>query len=147
MSTHSYRVQAELNLQQMLDQFALIQQLNPTIKASNYEEMILEMYPLPYRMLGVFDGEHCIAVCGYWVLTKLYCGKYLELDNVVVDEKYRSKGIGKIMSEHMNQIAIKENCRVMVLDAYIPNQKAHEFYEREGYEKKGYHFVKKVIYP
>jgi ribosomal protein S18 acetylase RimI-like enzyme len=31
----------------------------------------------------------------------------------------------------------------MMLDAYLENEKAHAFYEREGFTKRGYHFLKK----
>jgi ribosomal protein S18 acetylase RimI-like enzyme len=142
-----FTIKTSLNKSQMLDQYPLILQLNPGMKKQRFEEMIEALQALPYSMLGIFEGEKCIGICGYWIMTKLYCGKYLELDNVVVDGAYRSAGIGKIMSEEMEKIALAQNCSVMMLDAYIPNEKAHQFYERLGFEKRGYHFIKKLIYP
>jgi ribosomal protein S18 acetylase RimI-like enzyme len=143
----AFTIQTSMSKSQMLDQYELILLLNPNLKQEQFEESIEAMCNFPYKMLGVFEGEKCVGICGYWVMTKLYSGKYLELDNVVVAEAYRSAGIGKLMSDEMERIALAENCKVMMLDAYIPNVKAHEFYERLGFEKRGYHFIKKIVYP
>jgi GNAT superfamily N-acetyltransferase len=144
MSVESFRVQTELTKAQMLQAYVLVKQLNPKMSEAEYAARLEDMWQYPYRMMGVFEGTSCIAVAGYWVMTKLYCGKYLELDNVVVDETHRSRGIGKVICEVLQEIAYKENCEVMMLDAYIPNTRAHEFYEQLGFAKKGYHFVKKL---
>jgi GNAT superfamily N-acetyltransferase len=140
----NFLVQTELSAEQMWEQFHLLKQLNPNLKEANFKTMLAEMLHYPYKMLGVFEGEKCVAISGYWVMTKFYCGRYLEMDNVVVDEQYRSKGIGKIICDELEKIALKENCRVMMLDAYLSNVAAHVFYEREGFEKKGFHFLKKL---
>ncbi len=31
----------------------------------------------------------------FWISTKIYSGKYVELDKALIAEKYRSQGIGK----------------------------------------------------
>jgi len=139
-----FLVQTELSYDQMLEQFHLLKQLNPNLKETNFKTMLAEMFQYPYKMLGVFENGKCIAISGYWIMTKFYCGRYLEMDNVVVDENYRSKGIGKLICDELEKIALKENCRVMMLDAYISNESAQVFYEREGFEKKGYHFLKRL---
>jgi GNAT superfamily N-acetyltransferase len=72
----------------------------------------------------------------------LWCGKYIELDNVVVDPSYRSKGIGKLMSDFLEKKALEMKCTILVLDAYTNNFGAHRFYYNQGYGPKGFHFVK-----
>lgn len=141
----NFDIQPELDLGQQLNCYAILTQLNPGLKEDQFHKMILEMQNHPYKMLGVLHNQEIIAISGYWILTKLYCGKYLEMDNVVVDDKYRSLGIGKLMVDTLSQIAIQQRCNVMMLDAYIPNIKAHTFYESLGFEKKGYHFVKPLF--
>jgi RimJ/RimL family protein N-acetyltransferase len=32
----------------------------------------------------------------------------------------------------------------MMLDAYLENEKAHAFYERAGFIRRGYHFIKTI---
>lgn len=97
-----------------------------------------------YKLLGVFEGDKLLAISGYWIAHKLYCGKYLEADNVVVDENARSLGIGQQLQQELERIARENQCNVMMLDAYLENTAGHRFYERAGYEKKGYHFIKKL---
>ncbi|MBI3232577.1 MAG: GNAT family N-acetyltransferase, partial [Bacteroidetes bacterium] len=84
----------------------------------------------------------CIAVSGYWIGAKLYCGSYLEIDNFVVDEKHRSSGIGKQLIEWLTNEAKAHQCETMMLDAYVENFKAHHFYYREGFIARGFHYIK-----
>lgn len=97
-----------------------------------------------YHLLAVFAEEKLVAISGYWIAHKLYCGKYLEPDNVVVDEHFRSQGVGEILQKKLEAIAVENGCEVMMLDAYLDNLAGHKFYERQGYQRKGYHFIKKI---
>ncbi|MDZ4758109.1 MAG: GNAT family N-acetyltransferase [Bacteroidota bacterium] len=129
---------------EMLAQVELLQQLNPNIEHNSCSQMLRDMIANNYKMIGAFVGEVCVGISGYWIGTKLYSGKYLEMDNVVVDEGHRSARIGAMLCDYLDTIAKENNCQMMMLDAYIENEKAHRFYEREGYTKRGYHFIKKL---
>jgi len=129
-------------LEEMLTQFPLIQQLQPKLIFEEYKTMLPEMIRYGYFQVGVFENEKCIGLSGIWISTKLYSEKYLEMDNVIIDEKYRSKGIGKLLTDWCINKAKENNCKRVMLDAYLENEKAHLFYEREGFVKKGFHFIK-----
>jgi ribosomal protein S18 acetylase RimI-like enzyme len=129
---------------EMLPMLPLIQQLSPSVTAENYAIMLEEMIAKDYKMLAIFDGETCVGLSGFWIATKFYSGKYLEMDNVVVAEDHRNKGIGKILCDVLLDLAIKEGVKTIMLDAYLENHKAHAFYEREGFEKRGYHILKRL---
>jgi hypothetical protein len=49
------------------------------------------MVPHNYKQLAVFENEICIAVTGFWTGTKLWSGKYIEIDNFIVHPEHRSK--------------------------------------------------------
>ena len=72
----------------------------------------------------------------------MWCGAYLELDNVVVIEAARGTGAGKLLSTYLDQKAIELGCHIMTLDAYSNNFKAHRFYYNQGYAPRGFHFIK-----
>ncbi len=91
---------------------------------------------------GRWKSDECIAISGYWLGTKLWCGKYLELDNVVVKSSNRGSGAGKLIQTYLEKKAQEMNCNIMVLDAYANNYKAHRFYYNQGYAPKGFHFIK-----
>lgn len=128
----------------MVHLLPLINQLSPDIKQPDYERMIRDMLAHGYRMVGIFDGNTCVGVSGFWVGTKLYCDKYLEPDNVVIDKAYRSKGLGKMLLDWLHAEAERNGCRALILDAYVENFSGHRFYYREGFIARGYHFLKKI---
>ena len=105
-------------INEMLQEIEVMKELYPSLTEVQYTEMLTSMLPHNYQQIAVYDEERCVGISGFWVGTKLWCGKYLELDNVIVSAKYRSKGVGKIMSEYLEKKAIELNCNIQVLDAY-----------------------------
>ncbi|MGB0915060.1 MAG: GNAT family N-acetyltransferase, partial [Crocinitomicaceae bacterium] len=97
--------------------------------------------PHNYGQVAVYEGENCLGLTGYWIGTKLWCGRYLELDNVVVSKKYRSKGAGKKLFDFMQKKAEEENCNMLALDSYSDNFKAHKFFYGQGFIPRGFHFI------
>lgn len=138
------RTEQIFSAEEMFPFYPLIQQLQPWLKEEHYRSHLQEMTQHNYSQLVVWENEQPVGMSGIWLNHKLYCGKYLEMDNVVVDTNYRNKGIGNLLYEKALEIAVKENCRVMMLDAYLENTGAHRFYERYGFEKQGFHFIKKI---
>ena len=129
-------------IDEMISQLSVMQELYPTLTEIQYYEMLTEMIPNNYGQIAVFEDGKCVGISGYWIGTKLWCGKYLELDNVIVSKEYRSKGVGKILSDFLDNKAHLNNCTILVLDAYTSNFKAHRFYYNQGFSPKGFHFVK-----
>ena len=128
--------------EQMLAQLPIIQQLYPDYTLEIYGNLLDKMIPHNYKQLIVVENNTTVGLAGFWIGTKLWSGKYLELDNVVVHNDFRSKGIGSIMTEYLNQKAIDEDCNMIALDAYTTNFGAQKFYMNHGFVPKGFHFVK-----
>ncbi len=129
-------------IEEMMEQFPLIQQLYPDYSTEKYHDLLSAMLPNNYKQLIVVANGITIGLAGFWIGTKLWSGKYLELDNVVVHEDFRSKGIGSIMTDYLNQKAMDEQCNMIVLDAFSTNFGAHKFYMNHGFVPKGFHFIK-----
>jgi len=129
----------------MLPNYDLIRQLSPQLKADDYERLLQQMVPCNYCQATAWDGDSCVAVSGYWICTKLYSGKYMEIDNFVVGEGYRSKGIGKQLLDWMLEEARSNGCQTVMLDAYVENFNAHRFYYREGFIARGFHYLKPLL--
>ena len=124
--------------------FPLIIQLSPQLKLTEYKIYLKDMIKHGYRMAGVFENKKCIGMSGFWIATKLYSGKYVELDNVVIDKNYRSQGVGKLLCDWIIKEAKRKGCVTAMLDAYTENSSGHKFYMREGYILRGFHFLKKI---
>lgn len=128
---------------EMLKYFSVIQELYPTLTLEEYNRDLTEMLPNnKYGQVAVFEGENCLGISGFWIGTKLWCGKYLEIDNLIVSSKFRSKGVGKLLFDLLTKIALEEKCSMMALDSYTANFRAHKFFYNEGFGPKGFHFVR-----
>ncbi|MEO7098386.1 MAG: GNAT family N-acetyltransferase [Luteolibacter sp.] len=97
-----------------------------------------------YEIIGAFSGETLVGVAGAWIATKIWCGRYLEIDNLVVDPEQRSSGIGSRLVSHLEAIARERECTLVVLDSYTANRPSHRLYHRLGFEIWGFHFVKTI---
>jgi GNAT superfamily N-acetyltransferase len=90
---------------EMLEQLSVLNELYPKLTLEEYSVELDEMLPHRYGQVAVFDENECIAISGFWIGNKLWVGKYLELDNIIVREKYRSQGVGKLMFDFLEKKA------------------------------------------
>ncbi|MBU3025771.1 MULTISPECIES: GNAT family N-acetyltransferase [Zobellia] len=97
-----------------------------------------------YECLGVYDRDKLIACCGIWLLQKLYKGKHIELDNVFVEEGYRSSGVGALMMNWLAEYGKSIDCASLELNCYLENEKGLKFWQRHGFEALGYHMIKNL---
>jgi glucosamine-phosphate N-acetyltransferase len=56
------------------------------------------------------------------------------IEDIVVLEKWRNKGIAKDLLKQLKEIAISKNCYKIILDC---NERLVSFYEKSGFSKKG----------
>lgn len=128
--------------EEMLANLPVLQEVYPGLTFEEYNRELDEMIPHRYGQVAVFDGSECLGLSGYWLGTKLWCGKYLELDNVVVASAHRSKGIGKLIFDYLLEKGEKEGVTMLALDSYTANFKAHKFFYNEGYAPRAFHFIR-----
>ena len=129
-------------IEEMVVQIEIIRYLYPTISEAKYKAYLELMLPHNYSQVAVFEGDECLGLTGLWYGVKLWSGKYIEIDNFIVHPNHRSKGIGKMLTDFVNQKATDLECTMIVLDAYTQNFTAHRFYYNQGYAPRGFHFSK-----
>ena len=140
----TYRIIKLNTLEEMIEYHGLLQLMYPEMQKKDYERKLNEMLKNDYKQIAAFEGDICVGIAGYWINTRLYCDKYIDIDNVVVRTDFRSKGVGKVMMDWLEIFARKEGCQYSILDAYVENRQAHKFYFREGYIIRGFHFLKNL---
>ena len=127
----------------MLEAFPLIHQIYKKMDYKAFEialdEMILNNN---YKMVAGYIDDKMIAVSGYWIARMLYCGRYLQASNLVVDENFRGRGAGKQILNYLENKARDLGCDKMVLDSYTENKKSHSLYFGEDFYIRGFHFMK-----
>lgn len=125
---------------------SFIRLLNKDLSRGQMQACLPEMLRHGYRCIAARDpvSGQTVGISGFWINTKFYCARYLEVDNFVIREDWRDKGVGRAMLRWMEQEAVKLGCTSLVLDSYTHNYLSHRFYFREGFHILGYHFFKKL---
>ncbi|MTI30548.1 GNAT family N-acetyltransferase [Xanthovirga aplysinae] len=124
----------------------LLQQLNPNLTPEILRSRLSEMFTYShYLCLGLLNEEGVVVgISSGWLTTRIYSGKQLELDNVIVDNKLQSNGVGGKFLELINSRAKQMGCETIELNTYVSNDRSHKFYFKQGYKILGFHFQKKL---
>ncbi len=123
----------------------LVSILNPLLSKEAYWQYTAEMRDAGnYKLYLAYNDNVLIGICGCWIATKYYTGKYLEIDNFIISPAFQGKGFGSEFLKFIDQLALENNCNIIMLDAYLENEKAHRFYKQHGFVPKGYHFLKEI---
>lgn len=133
----------ELGQEYVNDILPLASELTPDIPAHVLKARLEEMFKLSYKCLGAYLDGRLVGICGAWITTKLYSGRQIELDNLVIAREYRSKGLGSRFLDAIDQWAKEQGCVSCELNSYIANVRSHKFYLNKGFQQLGYHFIKK----
>jgi GNAT superfamily N-acetyltransferase len=108
------------------------------------EARLSAMIPMGYKCIGVYDEDILVGICGVWELNKLYAGKHLEPDNVIIDPAYQGKKIGEAMMTFLAKYADELDCDALEVNCYAKNVRGKKFWENQGYEPLGIHLIKKL---
>ena len=138
------KLQVLTTVDEMLSQIETIKFLYPNMTIERYEGFLSDMIPKNYKQVAVFNEDKCVGLTGFLFGTKLWTGKYLEIDNFIVHPDYRKNGIGKLLTDFIDEKAKELNCTCVVLDAFTGNFVAHKFYYNQGYVPRGFHFIKTI---
>ena len=61
------------------------------------------------------------------------CRPFMVIENVVVSDRHRRMGIGRLLMAGIEKVAIEKNCSFMMLISRIHRIEAHKFYESVGF--------------
>jgi len=132
------------NLDEMMSAHSLVSQMYE-IDYATYRQYISEMIERNnFKMVAVFLDEKIIGISGYWISVMLYCGRYLQASNLIVDSESRNLGVGKKILNYLEEKAKEFACNKMVLDSYTENKKSHALFYRQGFYIRGFHFMKNL---
>lgn len=72
------------------------------------------------------------------------CPRSGEISELIVSNKVRSKGIGKLLMNKMEEYFKSIDCEYIFIDVFAYNTNAIKFYERQGYHTRGLIDIKKI---
>jgi GNAT superfamily N-acetyltransferase len=126
------RLQTEAELKSV---YPLMRQLREALSESDFISRIqAAQKESQYELLGFFEGPHCQALIGYRILTDLVHGRHLYIDDLVVDQIARSKGLGANLLKKIKEIGREKNCQRLRLCTGVENERGKNFYERNGWK-------------
>ncbi|MFD0679420.1 MULTISPECIES: GNAT family N-acetyltransferase [unclassified Paenibacillus] len=117
--------------------FELYRMLVPNSKKMNVlEEQIDKIKRDPNNFLLVFDEKEKIL----GTLTLNICLQALHgirpygvVENIIVHENHRSKNIGRKLLQYVEDYCKSIDCHRIMLLSNSTRERAHQFFEREGY--------------
>ncbi len=119
--------------------------LNPELSLIEVKDSFTQMLNFDsYRCFGLLEDSKVIGISSGWITHKLYSGRQIEVDNVIIDPSIQSKGYGRIFFQKIEEWAINNGCKTIELNTYITNSRSHKFYFNLGYSIVAYHFQKKI---
>lgn len=71
-------------------------------------------------------------------------GKVMRIIALAVKEDYQHKGIGTALVKEAEEYAKHSGVTVIGVNSGLPRLTAHKFYEKQGFHKKGYSFIKSL---
>ncbi|KQX48548.1 MULTISPECIES: GNAT family N-acetyltransferase [unclassified Paenibacillus] len=118
--------------------FELYRMLVPNSKKMNVlEEQINTIRNDPNNFLLVYDEEGKIlgTVTLNICLQALHGTRpYGVVENIIVHENHRSKNIGRKLLQYVEDYCRLINCHRIMLLSNSTRERAHQFFEREGYK-------------
>ncbi|WP_158940444.1 GNAT family N-acetyltransferase [Burkholderia sp. S171] len=122
--------------------FALMRELRPHLTDETaFSEQITRQYTHGYRLLGAHMGERIVGLIGYRQTENTLYGRFVYVDDLVVDAGERQHGLGAILITAVRDEATRLGCQHLVLDTGLHMALAQRFYFRQGLLARGMHFV------
>ena len=109
---------------------------------ADYEGKMRRVFAGGARMCVATEGGAVLGVAVYRVSENTFEGLHLYVDDLVTDEKQRSKGVGRSLMEHLQGLARAADCEAYTLDSGTQRTQAHKFYFREEMVVTSFHFRK-----
>lgn len=126
--------------------FELLKQLWPTnqLDSNLINGILIKNYKSDYKKLICAElGDYIIGFCSLTIKDNLWQQGLLgNVDELVIDYKYRGRGFGHQMMAFITKIAINEGCVQLELDSSFHREHAHKFYKDLGFVPRAYLFTK-----
>lgn len=121
------------DVHQLITELAIFEK-EPEAVATTPEELLRDGFsanPLFEALVADVDGQ-ILGMALYYPRYSTWKGKTLHLEDLIVSEQHRGKGIGLALYQAFIQEAVKQNVRRVEWVVLDWNQPAIDFYEKSG---------------
>jgi GNAT superfamily N-acetyltransferase len=120
--------------------FPVMHQLRPALTADTFVDRVEQQQREGYRLAFLENEGSVVSVAGFRVMSVLWSGRTLYVDDLITDEAMRSHGFGAQMIVWLIALAKEEGCETFSLDSGTHRHEAHAFYFRQGLRISDFHF-------
>ena len=124
--------------------YPVVAQLRPHLTEPEFLKRVEAQSAEGYRIAFVEHEGKAVCVAGFRILNNLAWGKFLYVDDLVTDERERSKGFGQGLMAWLVQHAKEADCDQLHLDSGVQRFGAHRFYLASGMDITCHHFAMKL---
>jgi len=125
---------------EILKCFPIMSQLRPHQEPAKFVEQVRYQMKEGYQLAFLEVDEQAVAVAGFRISTCLASGKFLYIDDLVVDELKRSHSYGQQLFQWLIEYARNHDCEHLSLDSGVQRFAAHRFYLMQRMSITSHHF-------
>ena len=127
---------------------AVMLELRPHVKdADSFIRQVMRQREQGFRLSAAWSDGRVVGVVGYRLQESLLYGRFVYVDDLVVQEKFRSDGVGAKLLSVARAYAREPGCRHFVLDTGLHKALAQRFYFRQGLLTHSLGFYETLIEP
>ncbi|WP_018149693.1 GNAT family N-acetyltransferase [Leeia oryzae] len=90
------------------------------------------------------DNTRVLGVAVFRTYRNTFNGIHFYVDDLVTDSAQRSQGVGKLLIDHLSDLAAVRGASKVTLDSGVQREQAHKFYFREQFVISCFNFTKKL---
>jgi len=125
---------------------ALATQLGYEVPPAHAERFLSARNDERELFVAVVPRVGVVGWLGVAVAEHLTASRHAELEGMVVEDEFRGVGVGRALIERAERWARDRRCVFLRLRSNVVRERAHGFYERNGYVlKKGQHVFEKPL--
>jgi len=124
--------------------YPVMTQLRPHLVEAEFLTRVERQASEGYMLAFLEAAGRVVCVTGFRLMNMLAWGKLLYVDDLVTDERERSKGYGQQMFAWLVEHARANDCAELHLDSGVQRFGAHRFYLSAGMDITLHHFAMKL---
>ncbi len=119
---------------------------NTTFSLNNFRTIYAQLLQSPFDYIYILKYQNkAIGYIHFNVVPQLHHSDIVsEIFELVIDNDYRKLGFGKVLLDYAVQTARNLNATQIELVSSFPRERAHAFYEKNGFEKTSYKMIMKL---
>lgn len=125
--------------------YPLMGQLRPDLDYQDYLERLENQMACGYELGCLCEAEKPLGLIGFSIADCFSAGKHVYIFDFIVEQTFRSKGLGKLLLEWLLVYARTQGCKRVHLDISLSRGDAARFFLKENFSVSALHYSKSLI--